>query len=207
MQVYDWFYVDFVEGGQYGYGGLCFDQVFGDFGLQVGYWYVFFDMVVGGEDWCFGSWGGRFGWGGWGVFFCFDCSDYVFFGYVIVFVGVGDVVWIDVGFFGQFVCGWGQDGVVVVSGGWSGGLCSWSGGGCSGSWSGWSGGVVFVQFVEQFVVQNGVVFVFDDFGQYVVSFGENFDDYFVGFDVDDQFVVFDCFVWFFVLGGDGVVGD
>src|SRR5690606_36238472 len=81
--------------------------------------------------------------------------------------------------------------------------CGWGSCRCCGC----GGSCADLELTEQLAAEYGIAFVFEDFGQHAISFGENFHYDLVGLDVDDQLVALDCFTRLLVPGGNGAVRD
>lgn len=102
MQIYNWFYVDFVECGQYGGGVFCFQQMFCYMFMQVSYWDMFFIMCS--QSWlcCWSSccWSRFFCWGFCQMFF------YIFMSQMIIYIGVFNGVGVEIVFSQQVMDCW-----------------------------------------------------------------------------------------------------
>ncbi|CWT16665.1 Uncharacterised protein [Neisseria meningitidis] len=177
-QVHDWFHVDFVECSQNGVFLLRSQEAFCNTGTQAAHWYAFFRTCAGRGCGC-----GRFGSG----------ILYVFFQYATVTAGTLQCVHVNTGLRSQF--GGGRHSGVVLCGSRSGsrGGFGRSGYGCFGS-----GSSSCIDACQNLVGNNGFTVLRYDFNQYAGLWGRDFQNHFVRFDIDQDFVTGNCFANFFL---------
>ena len=203
-QGHDFGHVDFVEGGQHRHVRLCFNQTLGHGGTYAGHRYTLLGAVASGEHWSSGSRGSSLGrCGSWSVFLGFNSSNHIFLGDATVFASAFDGRQVDAVLFSQLTGSRCSDRVFSASsrsGGRGSGGCR-----CSSRSSGSS--TALFDRAQYLVRQNGSAFFSNDCAQHAVSFGQHFQNDFVGLDVNDQVVTLYSVAWFLVPSGNGAIGN
>ena len=182
-QVHDRFHVDFVECSQNGVFLLRSQEAFCNAGTQAAHWYAFFRTCAVRKCNSRSSGCGRFDSG----------ILYVFFQYATVTAGTLQCVHVNTGLGSQF--GGSRHSGVVLCSSRSG---SWSCFGRSGGWGFSSGSSSGIDARQNLVGNNGFTVLRYDFNQYAGLWRRYFQNHFVSFDIDQDFVTGNCFANFFL---------